>query len=168
MAEPLDNRRMLASQEDRMRVLDDALACLVPDSRMWERKLYPSTPDTPAPGYSTYYIEVSSPFRRNGQSLVVQLRHDGDIQVEYHIEGDRRNSFETFFVLPEGQERDAIEGIAGFVSDILAERLVLVRTKGIFGGERRYLKPGSLTESDRRDVRSITSWLGTFDWSNPG
>jgi hypothetical protein len=53
------------------------------------------------------------------------------------------------------------------VSDVLAERLVLVRTKGIFGGERRFLKPGSLTESDCRNVRTITSWLGTFDWSNP-
>ena len=127
MTDPVDNRRFRVSQEDPMRLLDAALGHLIPDSRMWERKRYSSTPDTP--GETTYCIQLPSPVRRNGQSLVIQLRHDGDIQVEYHIDEDRRNSFETFFILPMGQEEDAIEAIAHFVADVLAERLVLVRSK---------------------------------------
>ena len=147
-----------------MRLLDDALGSSIPDSRRWERKLYPSTPNTP--GEFSYNIQLSSPVRRNGQSLVVQLRHDGDIQVEYHVDDDRKNSFETLFILPVGQESDAIEGIARFVADILAERLVLVRPKSIFG-QTRFLEQSSLTEPHRGRVRSITSWLGTFDWLSP-
>jgi len=150
-----------------MRLLDDALGRSIPDSRRWERKLYPSTPNTPAPSEFSYYIQLSSPVRRNGQSLVVQLRHDRDIQVEYHVDDDRKHSFETFFILPVGQERDAIEAIAHFVADILAERLVLVRPKSMFE-KTRFLEQGSLTESNRGRARSITSWLGTFDWPTPG
>src|SRR5262245_49445745 len=112
MTEPLDSHPTRASQEDRISLLDYALARCVPDSRTWERKLYASSPNTP--GEASYYVEVSSPVPRNGQSLVVQLRHDGDIQVEYHIDGERRNSFEILFVLPVGEERDAIEGMARF------------------------------------------------------
>ena len=86
-----------------MRLLDDALGRSIPDSRSWERKLYPATSDTL--GEFSYYIELASPVRRNGRSLVVQLRHDRDIQVEYHLD-DRKNPFETFFILPVGEERD--------------------------------------------------------------
>src|SRR5262245_27926140 len=124
MTEPLDSHHAGASQEEKIGLLDDALARLVPDSRTWERTLYASSPNTSYPGEDSYHIRVSSPVPRNGQSLVVQLRYDGDIQVEYHIDGERRNSFESFFVLPVGEERDAIEAIAGFVADVLAERLV--------------------------------------------
>ncbi len=79
MTEPLNNRSTVASQEDRMRLLNDALARAIPESRTWERKRYPSAPNTP--GESTHYIEVFSPVRPNEQSLFVQLRYDGDIQV---------------------------------------------------------------------------------------
>lgn len=167
MTERFDNRRIVASQEDRMRLLDGALGQLVPNSRMWKRELCPSTSETPPGGESTYYITVLPPVERNGQSLVIQLRYDGDIQVEYHIDNDR-DSFESFFILPAGQESDAIEEIARFVADVLAERLVLIKTKGIFGGKRRFLNPDSLAESDRRSVTWIASWLGTFDWRTPG
>jgi hypothetical protein len=72
-----------------------------------------------------------------------------------------------FFLLPVGQEVDAIEGIACFVADILAERLMLGLAKGLFRGGSRFLKPDSLTESDRRNFKWITSWRGTFDWPSP-
>jgi hypothetical protein len=97
--------------------------------------------------------------------LNILLQHDGDIQVEYHITDKRGSPFEMFIVLAEGQEAAAIEAASLFVADLLAERLVLADAKSLFRGRRRFLKPGSLTESDRRSYSWITSWLGTFDWA---
>lgn len=148
-----------------MRLLDDALEHLIPGSRIWERKRYPPAPRVH--GETTYCIQLPSPVRRNGQSLVIQLRHDGDVQVEYHIDENRRNSFETFFILPMGEEEQVIRTIAQFVADILTERIVLLRFKSSFG-KTRFVERSSVTESDLQGVRWITSWLGTFDRSTPG
>jgi hypothetical protein len=152
----------MASQEDRIQLLDDALARSVPGSHKWQRRLSPASS---APlRQSTYWIEIPSPARPEAQRLIVQLRHDGDIQVEYHVANKRGGPFEMVFGLTEGQEGDAIESVAQFVAAVLAERLVLAYAKGFFRGGRRFATPDSLTESERRSFSWITSWLGTFDW----
>jgi hypothetical protein len=99
--------------------------------------------------------------------LNILLRHDGDIQIEYHISDKRGSPFEMLIVLAEGQEPAAIEEASLFVADLLAERLVLADAKGLLGGGRRFLKPDTVTKSDRRSYSWITSWLGTFDWPTP-
>ena len=156
----------MISQEDRIRLIDDALARRVPESSGWTRRSSPATSDSR--GESEYRIEVCSPLRPAVQRLNILLRHDGDIHVEYHITDKRGSPFEMLIVLEQGQEAAAIEEASLFVADLLAERLVLVNCKGLFRGGRRFLKPGSLTESDRRSFNWITSWLGTFDWPTPG
>jgi hypothetical protein len=118
-------------------------------------------------GESEYRIEVRSPLKPAVQRLNIVLRHDGDIQIEYHIADKRGGPFEMLILLAEGQEAAAIEEASLFVADLLAERIVLAYAKGLFRGGRRFLKPGSLTESDRRSFSWITSWLGTFDWPTP-
>jgi hypothetical protein len=150
------------SQADRVHLLDDAIARAVPGSRAWFRGQPPAS--SGFIGESDYRIEVQSPLRPATQRLVVYLRHDGDIQVEYHIADKRGTPFETLFVLSPGHEATAIEEVSRFVADLLAERLVLAYAKGILRGGRRFLRPGSLTKSDRRKLKWITSWLGTFDW----
>jgi hypothetical protein len=163
MTERVNNQRVVATQQERMRILDDMLARLIPESRTWERKRYPR--DTVAREV-TYCIEAASPAQLRDRSMVIHLRHDRDIQVEYHIDGERKRPFETFFLLPAGEEKDAIASIVAFVADILAERLVLVDTKGIFG-ERRFVKRDSLSDLDRQRLSRIISWLGSYDWRTP-
>jgi hypothetical protein len=152
----------MISQEDRIRIINGAFARRVAASSGWARERLPAT--SGPRGETEYRIEVRSPLRPALQRLDIVLRHDGDIQVEYHIADKRGSPFEMLIVLAEGQEAVAIEEASLFVADILAERLVLANAKGIFRGGRRFLKPGSLTESDRRGFNWITSWLGTFDW----
>ncbi|OLB34055.1 MAG: hypothetical protein AUH11_19420 [Acidobacteria bacterium 13_2_20CM_57_17] len=152
----------MIKQEDRIRLLDDALFRAIPESREWTRGGSPGPSDG-----SQYWIEVRSPLRPAAQRLSVLLRHDGDIQIEYHITAKRGSPFEVLIVLAEGREVAAIEEASLFVSDLLAERLVLASAKGLFRGGRRFLKPSSLTESRRRDFSWVTSWLGTFDWPSP-
>ena len=148
-----------------MRLIDNALARRVPESSGWTRESFPVTSDSR--GESEYRIEVRSPLKPSVQRLNILLRHDGDIQVEYHITDKHGSPFEMLIVLPEGQEDAAIEEASLFVADLLAEHLVLAHAKGLFRGGRRFIKPGSLTESDRRSFSWITSWLGTFDWPTP-
>jgi len=97
----------------------------------------------------------------------VVLRWDGDIQVEYHIAGKPGSPFEALFPLPPDEEAQVIEAVSVFVADLLAERLVLADEKGFFKGGRRFVSPGSLTESGCRSFRWTTSWRGTFDWPQP-
>jgi hypothetical protein len=141
------------------------LHVLSPGSLTWERKRYAPPSDT-LDKEVAYCIEVPSPVQLRDRFMVIQLRHDRDIQVEYHVDGERKKPFETFFVHPAGQEKDAIESIVAFVADILAERLVLVDTKSIFG-ERRFVKRDSLSDLDRRRLSRSISWLGSYDWQTP-
>jgi hypothetical protein len=140
------------------RLLDEALARAIPESREWRRGQSPA-----GTGDFEYWVEVRSPARPTVQRLRILLRHDGDIQVEYHIVGKSGNPFEVLFVLEAGHEKEAITQASLFVADVLAERLVLVYSKGVFRGGRRFLIP-PLAEANRRHLKWTTSWLGTHDW----
>lgn len=148
-------------QEDRIRLLDDALAREVPDSR--ERARERSLTDSGSSRQLEYWIEFPSLLRPTAQRLVVLLRRDGDMQVEYHIADKVGSPFEMLFDVRDGQERSAIEEVSRFVADLLAERLVLAYAKGLFKGGSYFLPPESLTDQHR--FSWITSWLGTFDWA---
>src|ERR1700745_317664 len=140
------------------RLLDEALAHAIPESREWTRG------QVPADSLEfEYWVEVRSPTRPTVQHLRILLRHDGDIQVEYHDANKSGSPFELLFILEAGHEEEAIKQVSLFVADVLAERLVLVYGKGVFRGGRRFLIP-ALVEANRRHLKLSTSWLGTYDW----
>src|SRR6185437_10305206 len=97
----------MVSQEDRIRLLDEALALAIPQSRGWARGQQPANT-----GNLQYWIEIQSPARPVGRSLRVFLRHDGDVQVEFHIEGRAGSPFEGLFVLETSHEEEAIEQVS--------------------------------------------------------
>jgi hypothetical protein len=97
---------------------------------------------------------------------VILLRHDGDIQVEYHIANKKGTPFEALFPLSKGQEAEVIENVSAFVADLLSERLVLAYAKSWLKGGRRFLVAPNITESERHTLRWITSWFGTYDWES--
>ena len=148
-------------QKERRRLLETVLAHAIPDSKNWKRELT-STPGFPE--NESYWMEVHSPNRPTEQSLVVMLRPDGNIQVEYHIASEPGSPFESFFILPPGSEPDAIEQISRFVAELLTEKVVLTWRKGFFRGGRYFIPIDLLTKYERSKLRWITSWLGTFDW----
>jgi hypothetical protein len=148
----------MVNQQDRKRLLDEVLARAIPESREWARGLSPSDI-----GEFQYWVEVRSPARPTVQRLNILLRHDGDIQVEYHIAEKSGSPFELLFVPEAGKEEEAIKQASRFVADLLAERLVLAYGKGAFRGGRRFLIP-ALAEANRRHLKWSTSWLGTYDW----
>jgi len=139
-------------------LLDQALARAIPDSRGWTRR------QTPADSHEfEYWVEVRSPTRPTVQCLRILLRHDGDIQVEYHDAQKSGSPFELLFMLEAGHEEEAIKRASLFVADVLAERVVLAYGKGLFQGGRRFLIP-ALAEANRHHLKWTTSWLGTYDW----
>ena len=140
------------------RLLDEALARAIPESREWRRGQSPA-----GTGDFEYWVEVRSPARPTVQHLRILLRYDGDIQVEYHIAEKSVSPFELLFVLEAGHEKEAIKQASLFVADVLAERVVLAYGKGLFKGGRRFLIP-PLAEANRRHLKWTTSWLGTHDW----
>ena len=105
-------------------LLDEALARAIPDSRGWTRR------QAPADSHEfEYWVEVRSPTRPTVQRLRILLRHDGDIQVEYHVAEKSGSPFELLFVLEAGHEKEAIKQASLFVADVLAERVVLATGK---------------------------------------
>src|SRR5579862_2647853 len=140
------------------RLLDKALAHAIPESRDWTRGQSPA-----GTGDFEYWVEVRSPARPTVQHLRIFLRHDGDIQVEYHDASKSGSPFELLFILEAGHEEEAIKQASLFVADVLSERLVLVYSKGVFRGGRRFMIP-ALAEANRRQLKWSTSWLGTYDW----
>ena len=139
-------------------LLDQALARAIPDSRGWTRR------QTPADSHEfEYWVEVRSPTRPTVQRLRILLRHDGDIQVEYHVADKSGSPFELLLILEAGHDEETIKGASLFVADILAERLVLAYRKGLFKAGRQFLLP-ALAQASRRHLKWTTSWLGTYDW----
>jgi hypothetical protein len=96
--------------------------------------------------------------------LTILLRHDGDIQVEYHIAGQRGSPFEQLFVFKDDQAANAVDDVARCVAALLSEQLILGYAKGLFRGGPRFFAPSFLTDSIRRQLRWITSWRATYDW----
>ena len=88
-------------------LLDQALARAIPDSRGWTRR------QTPADSHAfEYWVEVRSPTRPTVQHLRILLRHDGDIQVEYHDANKSGSPFELLFILEAGHEEEAIKQVS--------------------------------------------------------
>jgi hypothetical protein len=147
-------------QESKARILDEVLAKRLPESRSWPRCHLPMGQVLKDEQRSTW-IEIPSPVRPDEQRLCIHLRHDGDIQVEYYLEG-KQFPREWLFILPEGEERGAIESVVQFVEDILNERLVLAKRRG-FWKCADYLSADQV-ERDRGKWVWVTSWQGTYDW----
>ena len=146
----------MISQEAKKRLLDEALARTIPQSREWVRQQENT-------GDSGYWVEVQAPAQPIARHLTIVLRHDGDIQIEYHLAGKPSSPFEYLISLEPGHEEQAIEVASRFVADLVTERLVLAYAKGILKGGRRFLAP-DLAHSDRGRLGWISSWLGTYDW----
>jgi hypothetical protein len=133
---------------------------VLPDSESW-------APQSHTPGHTEdgreYWFEISARPPRP-QRLVVLLRRDGDLQVEYHIEGRRGSPFEALFIIPDSGEEAAFGEVARLIEGLLTERLVLAYTKGVWRGGRTFLEATQLTEATRRKLAWVTSWSGTYDW----
>jgi hypothetical protein len=110
-----------------------------------------------------YWLEIGSPVRPTVQRLVVLLRPDGDIQVEYHLRRERETSYEALFVIPDGEESQAIGEVAEFVHALVTERVILACERGFLRGGRKFIAPDEL-ERERGRLLWATSWRGTYDW----
>jgi hypothetical protein len=148
----------MLNQQDRKRLLNEALAGTIPESCEWT-----CGQARASSGEFEYWIEIRSPTRPAVQHLTILLRHDGDIQVEYHVADKSGSPFELLLILEAGHDEETIKGASLFVADILAERLVLAYRKGLFKAGRQFLLPAQ-AQASRRHLKWTTSWLGTYDW----
>ncbi len=150
------------TQEERLTGLQSALAKVLPDSRAW----VPQSGDLPqssAHAEREYWFDVPSPHRPEQQSLVVLLRSDGDIQVEYHLAGVHGSPFEALFSIPGGDEEKGIEEVVRLVHGLLTERLVLAMDQRWWRGGRLFLPAAQLDQGQSHKLSWVTSWRGTYD-----
>jgi hypothetical protein len=96
--------------------------------------------------------------------LEVALRGDGDVDVHFHVPGHEPDWVEAHYVLPDGEEREAIEEVARFVGDFVGERLILAYDT--WRG-RRFVPVEELASLNRRRLAWRVSWRGTHDWQRP-
>ena len=93
--------------------------------------------------------------------IAVVIRPDGDIQVEFHIDGRSGSPFEALFAVPEGSEESAAGEVCGFVTALLNERIVLAVDGRPFRGGNRWISPNDL--GGIRNLAFSASWGGSFD-----
>jgi hypothetical protein len=156
----IGQRGCQVSHDERRKLLEHALADVLPDPPGWTSgSVDPADPD----GAPDHWLEVASPVRPDVQQLVVLLRRDGDIQVEYHVAEKRGSPFEALFLAPDHQEGLVIDAVARFVGDLVSERLVLAYARGLFRGGRAFVSPAELGRIPPARLSWVTSWRGTFD-----
>jgi hypothetical protein len=149
------------THEMRWRSLVAALATVVPESRDWARVPPTESSDDGLAGEG--WLEVASSTRPGEQSLIVRLRSDGDLQVEYHVATRRGSPFEALFVVPPGEESAVSAAVARFVADLVNERLVLAYVRELVGGGRQFLTAEQVALVPTRRLGWATSWRGSHD-----
>ncbi|HUR93884.1 MAG TPA: hypothetical protein VMY76_04845 [Gemmatimonadales bacterium] len=149
------------NQEERLSLLEEALARRLPGQGQWQ-SVDRGQDTTELEEAREYQYEIRSD-RSEAQRLVVLLRSDGAVQVEYHAEKPG-SPFEALFPVDDGKEAATVEQVAAFVADLLGEQLVLGYAKGFWTGGRQFLRPHEVDPPDGRRIRWVTSWRGTHDW----
>jgi hypothetical protein len=143
--------------------LDRALAELIPESVGWVRRQVPLAAEAERP--SERWIDVPAPAGRAGQRLGIGVRDVGDVEVHVHVPDKSGSPFEQLFVGRDADAAELVGEVAGFVRDLLEERLVLAWDGRLFRGGRRFLPPSALSARVRRSLRWVFSWKGTHDWT---
>jgi hypothetical protein len=161
MRDPLDRGVEMVSPEELQQLAQDALARHLPDSGPWlHSQCHFDTP--PGTDVRLEYPPLDQP---NRQHLVLLLRRDGAVQVEWHVTGKKGSPFELFLPTDQDSVQAVIENAAQFIGDVLRDNLALAYCRGWIRGGRRFLErhevPGA--RSDRR-LLWIVSWNGTHDW----
>jgi len=97
----------------------------------------------------------------------VALRGDGDVDVHFFVAGHKPDWIEQVFVVPEGNEREALEEAAEFVGSFVREQTVLAYDPTFFAGGRVFLRADAVSPEQRKKLSWIVSWCGTHDWHRP-
>ena len=147
----------------RLKRLQGALVEVLPESSAWVPQGGPAS-GRPSSAEPEYWLGVASPVRPERQHLVILLRSDGDVQVEYHLAAVEGSPFEALFSIPDDREAEALEEVARFVRDLLTERLVLAMDPRRWRGGRLFLLAEQLSERRPGELAWVTSWRGTYDW----
>lgn len=105
--------------------------------------------------------QVIDDYAEGSKRIAVVLRPDGDVQVEFHINGQSGSPFEALFVVPEGLEESVADEVCEFVADLLDERIVLAVDRRLLRGGNRWLSPEEL--GSVKDLAFSASWRGSFD-----
>jgi hypothetical protein len=108
-------------------------------------------------------LTVQSPADPSPQ-LTIHFRGDGDIDVALALPGVKGSPFEQHFIVHQEPSAAAAAAVADFVSDLIAERIVIAHVGGLKGG-RRFIAPKD-GEALRR-AEWTASWRGTYDRDVP-
>jgi hypothetical protein len=147
--------------DDRSRLLDESLIRRFPEAGQWQR--FQQAFDDP-PGIDSW-AEYPTLEKRGDQHLVVLLRRDGAVQVEWHVRGKRGSPFEVFMPADQDPIREIIAEAVEFVAQVVSENIVLAYHNSFFRGGRRFLTPAEVPGARRdRHFSWTVSWNGTHTW----
>ncbi len=105
---------------------------------------------------------MPAPVEPEARRLEIELRADGDVDVRFHLPERKGGPFEAHFVVWENPDEGMV-AVAGFVADLIEERLILGWDRSFFRGGRVFFAPEEL-EPRRRKLSWTASWRATYDW----
>lgn len=100
----------------------------------------------------------------SSRQLTIHFRDDGDIDVAFALQGVKGSPFEQHFIVHREASSTAAAAIVHFVSDLVAERIVLAYVRGWKGG-RKFIAPQDHAAFARAEWTA--SWLRTYDRNIP-
>jgi hypothetical protein len=149
--------------DDASTLLDEALARRIPESRDWVRGQ--QTFGNPKPG-TDFWVEFPPINQKEKQHIVILLRRDGAVQIEWHVTGKRGSPFELFMPCDHDDIAQIIDAASEFIADVLREDVVLAYRNGFWRGGRRFLKIEEIAEArNAADYEWMVSWNGTHTWN---
>jgi hypothetical protein len=152
----------MLNNADRAALLCQLLTRRIPESSAWQQNR--SSVTGPAgEDWESFLIEAPSLAHLGEQRLELEVRPDGDIDVRCHVGAARPSPVEAHFVVEDGSEAETLDEVARFVTDVLAEQIVVVARPGIFGAGLEFLPVAELTPDRRERSVCIVSWRGTYD-----
>ncbi len=155
----MDKTRETLTQNQRGEALRRLLDEIAPGDWLEEREEPGS--DRPRDDPSISFTRSSDrPYGR--LALEVVIRHDGDVDVVFRVPGHSPELHERHFLVATGGELDALEEVAQVAGDFNAERMVLGRSRGLFGGTV-FVPAAEATPERLRKLAWAVSWHGSYD-----
>lgn len=110
------------------------------------------------PGETGLRVEFPNAAMSPIDRLVIDMNHEGDIDVEVHVPGHRGAPFTWHF--PFSPHPEFLPDVAGLVRALLADELVLARRSGWLRARPTLVEPERLRAGGSEAYDRIVSWSG--------
>jgi hypothetical protein len=108
-------------------------------------------------------LEVSDPSATDGRRIEVRVLAIADVEVSFHAPDKPGSPFEQIIVGDIAEAEEVQAAVVDFVSDLVAERVILAMDDRVFKGGRQFIPVADIDAPASSTHVWRVSWRGTYD-----